>query len=54
MRPSPLLLKLGLIVFLLSVLVVVIGRTGFGVVLVIWGLLAFAVLVDITMLMDWR
>ncbi len=47
MRPSPLLLKIAFVAFLISVLVVVLGRASIGVTLAVWGLLAFAVLADI-------
>ena len=47
MRPSRLLLKLALIAFLLSVLVIVVGRTSPGAALAVWGVLAVAVLADI-------
>lgn len=47
MRPSPLLLRIALVVFLLSVLVVVLGRTTVGIALGVWGIVLIAVVADI-------
>ena len=47
MRPSPLLLRIALAVFLLSVLIVVFGRTTVVIALAVWGLLLIAIVADI-------
>ncbi len=47
MRPSPLLLKIAFVAFLISVLVVVVGRATSSAALAIWGLLALAIFFDI-------